>query len=297
MTTLRAELLLVLVTALWSGTFVLVKSALEWISPSGFVVARFALASLFGLLLWGRSLRLLNRQLAKDGLVLGFLFGIGFVLQSIGLSETTATSSAFITGTTVVFVPFVYLIVRKQSVTLLNLISTVAVLLGLYVFIEPERFGFLLGDGLTLLSAIGWAGYIVALDEVTSKPGVTDEHRNLLVLLQFLVTTAVAGMFVLLLERDQITVNVTTPLIAALLYCGLFATVITTWLQTRVQRHTHPVRAGVIFSMEPLFASVVALGTGYEVWTWRQGAGACILLTAVIVPDILTLWRRNRDES
>ncbi len=286
-----------LVTALWSGTFVLVKSALEWISPSGFVVARFALASLFGLLLWGRSLRLLNRQLAKDGLVLGFLFGIGFVLQSIGLSETTATSSAFITGTTVVFVPFVYLIVRKQSVTLLNLISTVAVLLGLYVFIEPERFGFLLGDGLTLLSAIGWAGYIVALDEVTSKPGVTDEHRNLLVLLQFLVTTAVAGMFVLLLERDQITVNVTTPLIAALLYCGLFATVITTWLQTRVQRHTHPVRAGVIFSMEPLFASVVALGTGYEVWTWRQGAGACILLTAVIVPDILTLWRRNRDES
>jgi drug/metabolite transporter (DMT)-like permease len=82
--------------------------------------------------------------------------------------------------------------------------------------------------------------------------------------------------------------------VLSLLYCAILATVLTTWLQTNVQRHTHPVRAGVIFSLEPIFASIIALFSVQESWTMRQGAGAGVLLAAVIIPDVIMARREQR---
>jgi drug/metabolite transporter (DMT)-like permease len=134
MSRIKVELLLVLVTLLWGGTFVLIKESLSATSPAAFVVMRFTLASVLGLIIWHRSLAALTPRLVWQGLLLGVLFGGGFLLQSMGLTETSATASAFITGTTVVFVPFMYRLIERRSVTLLNWVSTLAVLCGLYLF-------------------------------------------------------------------------------------------------------------------------------------------------------------------
>ena len=44
----------------------------------------------------------------------------------------------------------------------------------------------------------------------------------------------------------------------SLLYLTFFATVLTTFVQTRFQKNTTPTRAVIIFSVEPVFASVIA---------------------------------------
>lgn len=291
MSQLRSEILLVLVTLLWSGTFVLVKASLTDVSPSAFVFLRFGLASAVGLLLWGKSLRYLDNRLLLHGIIIGLLFGVGFVLQSIGLVDTTPTSSAFITGTTVVFVPFVYRVVERRPIEMLHWMSTFAVLAGLFLFTAPEQAGFRLGDLLTIGGAIGWAGYIVALDVYTSSSEDVHGKRDALVLLQLLVTTVIAGIGIVSLDGGEFRVQWTTTLLASILYCSLAATLVTTWVQTHVQRYTHPVRAGVIYALEPIFASVIALTWFQEQWTWRQGVGAFILLCAVIVPDLVTAKR------
>jgi drug/metabolite transporter (DMT)-like permease len=220
---------------------------------------------------------------------LGVLFGAGFVLQSMGLTETPATTSAFITGTTVVFVPFVYRIVEHRPVSIVNWLSTFAVAVGLFLFTAPEQTGFRLGDVLTLFSAVGWACYIVALDVLTVSYADHQGKRDLLVLMQFLVTTAVGALGVLLVDRAVLQISWTSDVVWALLYCGLAATVITTWLQTNVQRHTHPVRAGVIFSLEPIFAGIIAIVAFDEQWGLRQGAGALVLIAAIVLPDLITM--------
>jgi len=43
-----------------------------------------------------------------------------------------------------------------------------------------------------------------------------------------------------------------------ILYTSIFATVITTFLQTKYQRYTTPTRAAIIFTSEPLVASILA---------------------------------------
>lgn len=287
MTQLRAETLLVVATALWAGTFVLVKSALDDISPSGFVLLRFGLASVVGLMLWRKSLKAIDWMLVRHGLIIGTLFGLGFVLQSIGLVDTTPTSSAFITGTTVVFVPFVYRVVERRSISTLNWGSTIVVAIGLFLFTEPEHAGFRWGDMLTVASAIGWAGYIVALDVFTVSTDNSQHRRDALVLMQLMITTAIAACSIVVFDGAELSITWSSSLVIAVVYCALAATVITTWVQTNVQRFTHPVRAGVIYSLEPIFASIIALTFFNEEWGWRQGAGAFALLAAAVVPDII----------
>jgi drug/metabolite transporter (DMT)-like permease len=46
--------------------------------------------------------------------------------------------------------------------------------------------------------------------------------------------------------------------IFAVIYTSLLATILTTTLQTKFQKYTTPAKAGIIFSFEPIFASVVA---------------------------------------
>ncbi len=295
MTPLRAEALLLLVTLVWGGTFTVIKSALATITPSTFVLTRFGIATALAVAIWPRSLRLADRDLLVKGLVLGGLFGIGFVLQSIGLALTSASSSAFITGTMVAFVPFVFRIIEGTRVQRSHIVTVGVVILGLWLFTEPEAKGINLGDVLTLIAAVLWAVYIVYIDLWTKELREQPQKLNLLVILQFASTVVIALMGTWFLDAPHTTTQWSIPLVGGILYCAILASVFTTWAQTRFQQYTHPVRAGVIYAMEPIFAAVIALIALHESWSWRQGIGAGVIVGAVIIPDILLLVKRARS--
>jgi drug/metabolite transporter (DMT)-like permease len=69
--------------------------------------------------------------------------------------------------------------------------------------------------------------------------------------------------------------------------------VIPTFVQTRYQQYTHPVRAGVIYALEPLFASIIAWLLVEESFTARQLIGGGVLISAVVVPDVWQMWREK----
>ncbi|RPI67181.1 MAG: DMT family transporter [Ignavibacteriae bacterium] len=286
MTRHRAEALMALVTLLWGGTFVIIKLALPHISPSAFVLVRFLLATVIAVAIWPAALRGWDRKLMLRGLALGILFGIGFVLQSIGLQTTSASASAFITGTMVVFVPFVYRLVEGTKVRPIHWLSVGAVTLGLWLFTSPDLSGIRTGDVLTLISAIIWAFYVVYIDLWTTDLHDAPNKQNALVIMQFLVTALLAVGSIELIDGGRIEIEWTWALILGLVYCGIFASVITTWIQTRFQRFTHPVRAAVIFALEPLFAAIIAWIVLDESWSFRQGAGASLLIAAIVLPDL-----------
>ena len=292
-----AELLLLSVTALWGGTFVLVKGAMQDTSASLFVLLRFSIALVLALLLWPRAVRGWNVLLVRRGLILGALYGAGFLLQTIGLTMTTASSSAFITGTMVAFVPIVHWLVNRAPINAHHIISIIMVLSGLYLFTAPDMHGVNAGDVITLLSAAIWALYMTYLDRWTIDLRDKPDHQNALVILQFAATMLLAGIGSMLIERDPWHLVWTPSLMMALLYCGIFASVIATWVQTRYQRFTHPVRAGIVFSTEPLFAAIIAWLAAAETFSTRQVLGGIVLVAAVVVPDALAARRDVVRES
>lgn len=292
----NADYLMLLTTILWGGTFVIVKSALSELPPSVFVLYRFTLALLVGLVVWRKSIFHISFTLLRRGLVLGLVFGVGFVLQTIGLVYTSVSSSAFITGTMVVFAPFVYWLVVRTRIRALHLVSVVVVIIGLWIFTEPESNGFQIGDVLTLIGAIVWSVYLTYIDIWTKAERENHHAMNVLVVLQFAVTMLLSLIVLAFTQEPIWGYNLTPSLIYGLVYCSVFAAVLTTWLQTRYQQYTHPVRAAVIFSVEPLVASVVAYFAISEGWTGRQALGAIVLIGVVVIPEIITIRRSRNDQ-
>lgn len=275
----RAEAALLATTLIWGSTFVFVKIGLIDISPVLMTGVRFLLAAAVFLLLFYRQLFPFTREEFIRGFTLGFFLYLGFISQNIGLTITTASKSAFITSLMVVFVPVFQFLVEKRSPTRGNVLGIVVVLIGLWLMTSPSGGGFNLGDGLTLLCAILFAYYIVYLDIASKVVAVSK--------LAFL-QTAVAGVCGMLsaVVAEEMRFSPTLSMISTMIYLTLFATVITTYVQTRFQKDTTPTRAAIIFTIEPVWASTFAAIALAERLGWLEVGGGALIITGVLISEL-----------
>jgi drug/metabolite transporter (DMT)-like permease len=79
-------LLLLMVTAVWGWTFVLVKDAVSQYPTLPFLQIRFALALLVMTVLVRRPP---TRRELKIGLLIGAVLAAGYLTQTVGLTSTT----------------------------------------------------------------------------------------------------------------------------------------------------------------------------------------------------------------
>lgn len=274
----RAELYLFATTFIWGGTFVAVKLGLVDLSPVLFVALRFSLAA-FVLFLFGvRRILKIERALLWKGSLLGFLLFLGFALQTIGLNDTTASKSAFITGLMVIFTPFYQFAIEKRPPKFGNVLGVVIVTTGLWLLTSPSGAGFTWGDFLTLLCAAVFGLYIVMLDLFSKK-----EDALQLTFLQMIMPAALGWLTAPLLETP--TAYPTPTAIAVLLFCALLGNVVCGYIQTRFQRDTTPTRAVIIFTIEPLWASILGYLILREVIGYWGMAGGALIIAGILVSE------------
>ena len=260
------ELALLFNTLIWGGTFALIKDAFTNISPMLFVGLRFGLATLIILPFVYPHLKNTNKKTILAGTLLGLFYFAGFVTQTIGLNLTTATKSGFITGTFVVFIPILQLIIERRKPKWYNLVSVILVLIGLIMlsskgdnlfdFIMQLGSDFNSGDLFTLICAILFAFQVVYVDIFTKKYNYLP-----MVFVQLLITGVggfVLSFFFSMTSIESIKFTFNTSLIFAILYTSIFASVLATVIQLKFQKAVSPTKAGIIFSIEPIFAAIFA---------------------------------------
>jgi drug/metabolite transporter (DMT)-like permease len=275
----RAELYLFSTTFIWGGTFVAVKLGLVDLSPVLFVALRFSLAGVLLFVLGVRRIVKIDRVLLWKGNFLGLLLFLGFALQTIGLNDTTASKSAFITGLMVIFTPFYQFAIEKRPPKFGNVLGVVIVTAGLWLLTSPSGAGFTFGDFLTLLCAAVFGLYIVMLDLISKK-----EDALQLTFLQMMAPAALGWLAAPLVETP--TFNPTPMAIAALLFCALLGNVVCSYIQTRYQRDTTPTRAVIIFTIEPLWASILGYLLLREVIGYWGVAGGALIIAGILVSEL-----------
>jgi len=119
----NGEAALLFNTLIWGGTFALIKNALSDVSTMLFLGLRFGIASLIFLPFVYKYLVKTNLKTILAGSVLGLFYFSGFAAQTFGLNLTTATKSGFITGTFVVFIPILQLIIEKRKPKWFNILG------------------------------------------------------------------------------------------------------------------------------------------------------------------------------
>lgn len=303
----KSEIMLLIVTLLWGGTFVIVKESIQDISTMLFILLRFSLAILIFIAWKHKEIFPLKKEHMMPGVILGSILFISFATQTIGLKFTSATKSGFITGTAVVIVPILQTTLEKKLPTVGSALGTIFVFIGILFlssgggslteFVNDLGGNFNIGDMFTLFCAIAYALYIVYLDMISERMSFW-----VLVFYQMIVTvvlSSIASVIFAVSGLEPLRISFTADLAFGVFYTAVFATLITTTLQTKYQRFVTPTKAGIIFSFEPIFAAIIAYFAINEKITNFGLIGSVLVFAGLIISetyDIIFL-KNGRSKS
>jgi drug/metabolite transporter (DMT)-like permease len=296
MTSLRAELGLVLTTLLWGLTFPLLRVVVQTVPPPWVVAIRFSITFLVFVpiaLTHGRA-RIASeaKKNWKGALLLGFLAFASYLTQTEGLQTISAGRTAFITGTSVVIVPLLSPLFGPDRPQRSDWIACLGAVAGLFLLTRPDLGGgSLKGDLWVLACSVICAFYIRFLPAIAKR----SESQHTLNLMQ-IGAVAVMAWTTLPLSGGAIP-TISRDSWIGILILATFLTTGTFSLQTSCQAHTTPERAAIIFAMEPVWGSlfgflllgesftpsgylgaalILASVLGLELWNWRQRVGTVL---------------------
>jgi len=276
---LRADLALLGVTAIWGFTFPAVQLALVQVRPLTFLTARFALAAVALLVVFrGRVFRIGGRGLLA-ALLLGLCLTSGSVLQTYGLTITTASKSAFITALYVVIVPLVAAVVERVRLRASSVIAVLLAIAGVYLLTSPSVSRLNLGDWLTLGCAFAFGLHILI-----TEAAAPDHDPVALNFWQITFTTGFCALAMAPAWRPVFPVSFWT--ITALAVTGLLATALAFGIQIWAQRETSATHAAIVFTGEPVFAALFA-GWIQGAWLGRAGVlGAALIIAGMLAAQV-----------
>lgn len=292
----KAESMLLMMTMIWGATFLFTKLGLKYTTPFAYVSFRFGIALVLTLVFFSRHLKGIDKEVIRQGMMLGVLFAGGFMLQTAALEMTSISKTAFITGLTVTVTPFVSFFLVKKKISAASKAGVVIATAGLYVFTDPDIGNINTGDLIVLVSTVFWALYITLVDRYTKDK---DEFRYTIqmIAVQFVTALMLSGSCSLLFDRVPFGFAPDTELLYSLAFNAVIASFLVLLIHLTYQKYTTPVRAALIFSLEPLAASFFAWLALSEVLNSRETAGAAIMMSGVAVsefgPLIMAKFRRG----
>ena len=285
--TVKAHLLLILMSLIWGATFVLNKAALQYVSPLFFNAVRMSMAAILLALYYRRHLSQLTRPALRAGIVVGFFLFLGYAFQITGLHLTTPSKSAFLTGVSTVLVPLLLIIIWRAHINHWRAVGIVTAFVGLFFMtVPPGRQGIAdfanvnLGDLLSIACAFGFAFQIIWIGRASQR--FPFEQIAVLQMATAALLTAIATP---LLEHPHMQLSPTV--VAAILITGILGTAVAFTVQAWAQQFTPATHAALIFTLEPVFAWLTSFIVLNERLGLRAGAGALLIIAGVLVSELL----------
>lgn len=279
--------MLVFITMLWGGTFLIVHNVMTVSGPMFFVGLRFAAAALFVGLVSARSLPGLTFTELKAGVLIGVSIMLGYGLQTMGLQTISSSQSAFITALYVPFVPLLQWLVLGRRPGLMPSLGIALAFAGLMLLAGPEggALHFSEGELVTLVSAVAIAGEIILISRYAGK---VDVRRVTVVQL----ATASVLAFLMIVPTQERLPDFSWLLLVSAVGLGAMSAVIQVAMNW-AQKSVSPTRATLIYAGEPVWAGIVGRIAG-ERLPGVALLGGLLIVLAVVVSELKI---RRADEA
>jgi drug/metabolite transporter (DMT)-like permease len=268
---------LLIVTAIWGSTFVIVKHAVERMPVMDFLAWRFGIAAIVMAAARPRAVLTLDASGRRHGIVLGLALGGGYVAQTVGLQHTPASISGFITGLFVVFTPLCAAVLLRRRLDRMTWLAVVLATAGLGL-ISLHGFSIGGGEALTLLCALAFGLHIVGLGEWSSSSDASG--------LAVVQLTTVAVLSIAIAAPSSLAPPPDAAVWGAVLLTAVAATALAFFIQTWAQAQLAPTRAAVVMTMEPVFAGIFGVAFGGDTLGARTIAGAVLVLVAMYTVEL-----------
>jgi drug/metabolite transporter (DMT)-like permease len=292
---LKADLAIFSITVIWGSSFIIMKNITDVISVYAYLTLRFSVAAVILSILFFKSLKTTTKKSAMHGSVIGLLLFLGMALQVSGLKDTSASSSAFITGLNVILVPIISAFLLRKKPPFQAIVGVCLASIGLFLLTGGLSQAWNKGDTLTLLCAVCFAFQIIFID----KFNASSDSRQLAVI-QMISAAIFYGIVWLLFEPSKVVFS--WPVIWTVLYTGALGTAFAFGVQTLAQQYTSPTRTALIITCEPAFGALFALlvpGTNgkTETLTMNMVFGCLLIFIGMISAEIRWKSRKIAKET
>ncbi len=294
----RADGILILVTLCWGVSYLLMDISLEELDPFTLNAFRFLGAFAIAALVSFKKIRTVNKTTLKYSLLVGFALVFVYIGATFGVKYTSLSNSGFLCALTVVFTPILAWLFFKKApgkkltfVVILCFIGIALLTLGDDFSINMEH---LKGDMLCLMCAVAYAADLLLTEKAVSHEEV--DAYNLGVF-QLGVTGALNLIMALIVETPQ--APQTMEVWSAVIFLSVFCTAVAFVLQPVAQQYTTASHVGVIFTLEPVFAAVVAYFFAGEILSFKAYLGAALMLASIFIMEIdfKTLKKKKKAEE
>jgi len=281
---LKADLMLLLVAAIWGFAFVAQRLGMDYLGPFGFNASRFFLGaiSLLPLLLVfkPKAGSTETGAMLKGSIAAGIFLFLGASLQQAGLLYTSAGNAGFITGLYIIIVPVIGLLLGVAT-RLNTWLGGLLAVVGLYYLSVGDNFSINPGDMLVLASALFWAGHVVIIGKLASQ---LDNLR--LAIIQFFICAFLSLIVALGFEQDTLSLENIAAAWQPIAYAGLLSVGIAYTLQVVAQRDAPASHAAIIMSLEAVFAVIGGWWLLSEEFSNRALIGCSLMLAGMILSQI-----------
>lgn len=258
-------------TLFWALSFPVMKSlyleqqkllpgASTWFLTAVGVMYRFGAAGLLLAFYLGRNLKKISRLELEQGIGLG-VFGVGGILLQVdGLAYTAASTSAFLTQCYCIIIPLWVALTRRSLPPGKTFLSIALVLVGLTVLaglsLQDLRLG--RGETETLIGSFMFAGQILWLER--PRYAANDPLRFSLVMFVVMALICLPGVWLTAPSVEACVRAYGSPAAIGFLVTLVVVCTLGGYLfMNRWQRDVTATEAGIIYCVEPVIASALAL--------------------------------------
>lgn len=282
---LKADLMLLVVTLCWGISYYLMDISLKDMGPFTLNAHRFILAFVIAIILAFPKFKKITPATIKYSAVLGLALVLVYAAVTFGVQYTTLSNAGFLCGLTVIFTPLLSWLIYKKAPSRKVSIVVLLCVTGIALLTLTDNFTIdlsnLLGDFLCTLCAFIYAFHLLITERAVSKEEVDPFQLGVFQL-------GFAGLlnFVMawLTEAPHMPSNSETWV--AVLFLSIFCTGLAFIIQAVAQQYTSASHVGVIFSLEPVFAGVVAFFLAHEILTARAYLGAFLMVLSIFIMEI-----------
>ena len=279
-------------TFIWGTTFIAQDTGMDKIGPLTFNATRFFVGFLS---IMPIALLIEKKKISKEinnnkKLFFKLLFWIGLFLflgtflQQTALLYTDVANAAFFTIFYVPMVPIILFLIYSKSIHWSIWPSVLFCLFGVYLLSDFSDATIRLGDGLVILCALFWALHIIFI-------GNFIKNFNLPLFfgaLQALIVSFFSFIFAIFFETITIS-NILNESIS-IIYAGVLSGGIAFTLQIYAQKNISPAPAGIIFSLEGVFATIAAWIILNQILGYENIIGCVLILCGVLFSQLLPLY-------
>lgn len=267
----RALLMLVLANLFWGLSFPVIKglvlvqekvapTAGTWFITANAIAPRFILGALILFLLRPREAWRVTRLELKQGVAIGLFMAAGMLFQNDGLQFTAASTSAFLTQLYAILIPVYVALRSRRPPGAVVWLSCGLVLVGVAILGRFDWRAVHLGRGEweTLLASVFFMGQILWLE----KPEFAANRALQITLIMFAMQAVIFSGLTLGTMPDGAALVATWTSPAWLVLVAIltvFCTIGAYWLMNAWQPKISATEAGLIYCVEPIFGSGMAL--------------------------------------